>query len=98
MVDWGFHRAKELLMTAYAPQYATDVDTGDRYSLQTARDYAKRIREDLRDFEAAVKTGDWDTAYEYAADASGAAAGIVAVVEAFQAKTGADDESADRWS
>jgi hypothetical protein len=73
-------------MSAYTPQFANDVHTGDRYSPATARAYAKRVREDLRDLEAAIARGDWDDAYAAAADASGAAAGIVAVVEAFQAK------------
>jgi len=45
------------------------------------RSYAKRIREDLRDLEAALKDNDADEAIALASDAMGAAVEITALLE-----------------
>lgn len=45
------------------------------------RAYAKRIREDLRDLEAALKEGDADEALAAASDAVGATSEITALLE-----------------
>jgi hypothetical protein len=45
------------------------------------RAYAKRIREDLRDLEAALKADDADEALAQALDAMGATAEITSLIE-----------------
>lgn len=41
-----------------------------------ARQWAKRVREDMRDLELALQANDWQAVLELAQDASGAAAEI----------------------
>jgi hypothetical protein len=52
----------------------------------TIRAYAKRIREDLRDLEAALKADDLYGAHDMASDAMGAAVEITSLIEYAQAR------------
>jgi len=50
--------------------------TAQRVTKILVREWMKRVREDLREVEAALGREDWDAVLEYAQDASGAAAEI----------------------
>lgn len=54
------------------------------------RQWTKRVREDLREIEAALASDDWDGVVEWAMDASGAAGEITTMAE-----TKANDDGPD---
>jgi len=50
--------------------------TAQKVTKTLVREWMKRVREDLRDIEAALGRDDWDEVLGFAQDASGAAAEI----------------------
>ena len=55
---------------------------GEPATKAAVRDWMKRVREDLRDLEAALRADDWATVLDVAQDASGAAAEIETIAAA----------------